>query len=166
MLQAPRAYRGIIRGGRPAKQLVGIDRLFREESRIALVTTPEELAVAETLETADALREAGLPAPWIVANRVRPAPFPRGTRAAAMRLGPDRLAELVRGAGGQLRPEDADAVLEAAREEEARTEAERRQLRKLARRPDVELPLLATSSFGRAEVELLAESLDRAREAS
>src|SRR4051812_6890242 len=82
MLGSPRAYRGIIRGGRPAQQLVSIDRLFREEARIALVTTPEDLAVAETLETVDALREAGLPAPWIVANRVRPPAFPKGTRAA------------------------------------------------------------------------------------
>ena len=60
MLGAPRAYRGMIRGGRPAQQLVGIDRLFREESRVALVTTPEDLAVTETLETVDALRVSGV----------------------------------------------------------------------------------------------------------
>ncbi len=40
MLGAPRAYRGIIRGGRPARQLVSIDRLFREESRVRTGSGP------------------------------------------------------------------------------------------------------------------------------
>src|SRR4051794_13242753 len=107
VLRAPRAYQGIIRGGRPARQLVAIERLFREESRIALVTTPEDLAVAETLETVDALKEGGFPAPWIVANRVRPPTFPRGTRAAGMRMTPADLAGAIRGAGGDV---DDDAA--------------------------------------------------------
>jgi len=159
MLGAPRAYRGIIRGGRPARQLVSIDRLFREEARVALVTTPEDLAVAETLETVDALREAGFPRPWIVANRVRPPAFPKGTRAAGMRITPDALAQRLRGAGADVTDEQADALLTAAREEEAHAEAERRQLRRLAGKPDAELPLLATPTFGRPEVEALADSL-------
>jgi anion-transporting ArsA/GET3 family ATPase len=161
MLGSARSYRGIIRGGRPAQQLVSIDRLFRQESRIALVTTPEDLAVAETLETVEALREGGFPAPWIVANRVRPPAFPKGTRAAGMRLSPKRLADVMRGAGADLDDEAAGQLLTAAREEEARFEAERRQLRRLtgAARPEAELPLLATESFGRPEVEHLAGCL-------
>ena len=157
MLKAPTAYRGIIRGGRPAGQLVSIDRLFREESRVALVTTPEELAVAETVETADAMRAAGFPDPWVVANRVRAPAFPRGTRAAGMRLTPDDLAERL-----AVDAAAAERLLAAAREEEARSEAERRLLRRLAKDgapAAVELPLLTTAAFGRAEVERLAGGL-------
>jgi anion-transporting ArsA/GET3 family ATPase len=162
MLKAPRAYRGIFRGGRPASQLVSIDRLFREESTVALVTTPEELAVAETAETADALRDAGFPDPWIVANRVRPPAFPRGTKAAGMRLSPGDLSTRVAASGTDLATDDAEAILTAAREEEARAEAERRLLKRLAgdgAPASVELPMLATESFGRAEVERLAAAL-------
>lgn len=172
MLRAPRAYRGIIRGGRPASQLVGIDRLFREESRVALVTTPEELAVTETVETAEAMRGAGFPEPWVVANRVRPPAFPRGMRAAGMRLGAEEIGRRLAEAGAAVGPDEAEALLRAAREEEARSEAERRQLKALAAAGTpaaVELPLLATRAFGRDEVERLAAALAdgaRASEAS
>jgi hypothetical protein len=154
----------MIRGGRPVRQLAGIDRLFHEQSRIALVTTPEDLAVTETLETIEALHEAGFPAtPWIVANRVRPPAFPRGTKAAGMRLTAASLARTIAGAGGKADEDAAGALLAAAKEEEGRTEAERRQLRRL-RSPsvDAELPLLATASFGRDEVERLAGELAEA----
>ncbi len=158
MLGAPRAYRGIIRGGRPARQLVSIDRLFREESRVALVTTPEDLAVTETLETRESLRGAGFPAAWIVANRVRPPAFPSGTRAVGKRLTAPSLGERLRAAGAEVDDEAAGAVLTAARDEDSRVDAERRQLRRLPL-VDVELPLVATERFGRAEVAGLAEML-------
>src|SRR3954453_16346308 len=122
MLRAPRTYRGIIRGGRPATQLVSTGRLFRQESTVALVTTPEELAVMETIETSGAMREAGFPAPWVVANRVRPPAFPRGTRAAGMRLGAEEVGRRLTGAGASIGPDEAEALLRAAREEEARAE--------------------------------------------
>src|SRR5262249_2760098 len=104
--------------------------------------------------------------PWVVANRVRPPAFPRGTRAAGMRLTPDSLAERLRRAGAEgVTADEAGVLLEAARDEEARAEAERRQLRRLtgASRPAVALPLLATPTFGRAEVERLAGELTDAR---
>ncbi len=166
MLRAAGTYRGIIRGGRPTQQLVSIDRLFREESTIALVTTPEDLPVTETLETVEALDGAGFPDPWILANRVRPPAFPPGTRAAGMRLDPRRLAGLLRDAGAGVTDQDPGPLLTAAREEEARFEAERRQLRRLPRPPDAELPLLATPSFGRPEVERLAAALVEPRGAA
>jgi anion-transporting ArsA/GET3 family ATPase len=156
MLRAPRAYRGIIRGGRPAQQLVSIERLFREESRVALVTTPEDLAVTETLETAESLREAGFPSPLVVANRVRPPAFPPGTRAAGRRLTPASLAARLGAAGVAVGEEAAGAVLTAAREEDARVEAERRHLGRLPV-VDAELPLVASERFGRTEVTRLAE---------
>ncbi len=54
--------------------------------------------------------------------------------------------------------EAAGAVLTAARDEDSRVDAERRQLRRLPL-VDVELPLVATERFGRAEVAGLAEML-------
>src|SRR4051812_42485939 len=52
MLRAPRTYRGIIRGGRPANQLVSIDRLFPPGGTRAPVTTPGEPPGPETSEAA------------------------------------------------------------------------------------------------------------------
>ena len=160
MLQAPGAYRGIIRAGKPSRQIESIDTLFREGSRLALVATPEELAVAETLEAEDALAEAGLPAPAVVANRVRPAPFPPGTRAAAGRTTAASFRGTLRDAGCEVGADAAGEVLRLARDEDARVRAEARFLGRLAAHgPVVRLPLLATERFGRAEVEALAAVL-------
>jgi hypothetical protein len=76
-----------------------------------------------------------------------------------MRLDPGRLAALLRDAGAGSADDETGPLLTAAREEEARFEAERRQLRRLHRPPDAELPLLPTPSFGRPEVERLADAL-------
>jgi anion-transporting ArsA/GET3 family ATPase len=160
MLKAPDAYRGIIRAGKPGRQIESIDALFREGSRLALVATPEEMAVGETLEAVDALAEAGLPAPAVVANRVRPAPFPPGTRAAAGRATAASLRRMLREAGCEVGAESADELLRLARDEDARVRAEGRFVRRLGSRvPVVRLPLLATERFGRAEVDTLATVL-------
>jgi hypothetical protein len=77
-----------------------------------------------------------------------------------MRLTPAALARTIGSAGGGIDAEAAATLLAAAREEEGRHEAERRQLRRLkAPGVDAELPLLATASFGRNEVEHLAAEL-------
>src|SRR5207248_8230470 len=73
-LESASAYRELIRGGRPHRQLDSIDRLIRRDSRLVLVAVPEEMSVAETLETAEALREAGLPEPVIAVNQLLPQP--------------------------------------------------------------------------------------------
>jgi anion-transporting ArsA/GET3 family ATPase len=160
-LSAPRAYGEIIRAGRAHRQLVAIDRLVREQSRVVLVSVPEEMAVAETLETADALQAAGFPRPVIVANRMRPTVFPKGAGAAGSRLSSGSVAAILREWGVDASDVEAAELLAVARDEEARVRTERRwlvQLRGAA--PVIELPLVATASFGRDEVLALAGAFD------
>lgn len=157
-LGAPRAYGDIIRAGRAHRQLVSIDRLIRERSRIVLVAIPEEMSVAETVETAQGLRDAGFPEPLIAANRLRPPVFPRGLAAAGSRLDAAGLADALRGAGVEANERKAAELLGAARDEEARVRAERRAVRRLrSAAPVIELPLLASAGFGAEQVAILAE---------
>src|SRR5712691_1970239 len=70
LLRAPGMFLDIIRMGRPHRQMQSIDRLLRRESAVVLVAIPEEMSVAETLETSAALREDGMACRAVVANRV------------------------------------------------------------------------------------------------
>jgi anion-transporting ArsA/GET3 family ATPase len=159
-LESPSAYVELIRAGRPHRQLTQIDRLLREDTRLVLVAVPEEMSVAETLETVDAVRASGLPEPVIVVNQVTPAPFPKGTRAAATRLEAQEVVQLLKEAGVEADEGGAEELLRAARDLDDRVREERRyvgRLRKAA--PVLELPFLSTPSFGPEEVDALAERL-------
>jgi anion-transporting ArsA/GET3 family ATPase len=159
-LESASAYRELIRGGRASRQLTAIDRLIRQDSRIVLVAAPEEMSVVETIETVDALREARMPDPVIVVNRVLPPPFPKGTRAAGLRLEAAGLMRILEGAGVDADRTDADVLLETVRDMDTRVHEERRMVARLAKAaPIVELPLLFTPSFGPDEVGLLSEEL-------
>jgi anion-transporting ArsA/GET3 family ATPase len=159
-LRGPAGFRDLIRVGRPARQLEGIDRLLHDHSRLVLVCIPEDMAVEETLETASELRAEDLPLTAIVANQVHAPPFPRGTRAAALRLSPERLSQVARGAGTPLSTRSAVAIVTQAATWDARAAAERRRLRSLERAgPVIELPFLFTPTFGSPEVTQLADAL-------
>jgi anion-transporting ArsA/GET3 family ATPase len=159
-LESAGAYRDLIRGGRPHRQLVSIDTLVREDSRIALVATAEEMSVAETLETVEALHAGGLPDPVIVVNRLTPPPFPKGTRAAGLRLEPAELVRMLGDAGVDTDERDAEDLLRTVRDVDAREREERRQVRRLAKAaPVIELPFLFTPAFGPDEVAVLSEEL-------
>jgi anion-transporting ArsA/GET3 family ATPase len=156
-MRGPSAFGDLIRVGRPHRQLASIERLLRERSRLVLVATPDEMAVEETMETAGQLHAEGLVLTAVVANRVRPSPFPRGTRAAGLRLTASRLAEL--GARGGTEPDRdaARAALAAAVAEDARSRAGRRHVLRLREAgPVIELPFLYTATFGAPEVQRLA----------
>jgi anion-transporting ArsA/GET3 family ATPase len=160
-LSAPRAYRDIIRAGRAHRQLGAIDRLVREQSRVVLVTVPEEMAVAETLETVDALQAAGFSRPVVVANRLRQSAFPKGAAAAGSRLTPGSVGAILRRCGVDVSDEQAAGLLAAARDEEVRVRIERRRLTQLrAAAPVIKLPLVATTAFGPDEVVALAGAFE------
>jgi anion-transporting ArsA/GET3 family ATPase len=159
-MRGPSAFHDLIRVGRPHRQLASIERLLRERSRLVIVSTPEEMAVEETMETARQLHAEGLSLTAIVANRVRPSPYPRGTRTAGLRLTPSRLAELAARKGAELGHDGAGEALASASDEDARSRAERRHVRRLREAgPVIELPFLYTATFGAAEVEQLAAVL-------
>jgi len=161
-VRGPSAFRDLIRVGRPHRQLASIERLLRERSRLVLVAVPEEMAVEETLDTAGQLREEGVPPTAVVANQVRPSPFPRGTGTTALGLAPARLARLARQGPGRDGPdlEQAKEILAAAAAEDERVRFERRQLRRLrGAGPVIELPFLYTETFGPPEVADLSAAL-------
>jgi len=160
LLSAAPTFRDIIKGGRPHRQLAAIDRLIRRQSRIALVAVPEEMAVVETVETAGALEQGGFPRPVVVANRVRPPVFPRGTRAAGLRLSPEKMEPALARADIQATPLVATDLLDGALAEDAAVQAERRWLGRLKDAgPLVELPLIASDRFGPEQVAELAGPL-------
>jgi anion-transporting ArsA/GET3 family ATPase len=159
-MRGPTAFRDLIRVGRPQRQLASIERLLREQARLVLVATPEEMSVEETIETAAQLDSEGLPLTAVVANQVRPSPFPRGTRAAGLRLTPEWLATLAGTDGTEADRDGAGETLAAALAEDARRETERRHVLRLrSAGPVIELPFLYTATFGAAEVALLAAAL-------
>jgi anion-transporting ArsA/GET3 family ATPase len=157
-LESAGAYRELIRAGRPHRQLTAIDRLLREDSRIVLVAVPEEMSVTETLETAEALRKAGLTDPVIAVNQLLPPPFPKGTRAAGLRLEVPGLLDVLAEAGVRADEQDAEELLKTVRDLDERHREERRYVARLARAGSVmELPFLFTPTFGPGEVDVLAE---------
>jgi anion-transporting ArsA/GET3 family ATPase len=165
-MESASAYRELVRGGRANRQLGGIDRLLREHTRVALVTVAEEMSVVETLEAVEALREAKFVEPVIVVNQLTPQPFPKGTRAAALRLDGPLVASIVREAGIDVDDDDAEELVITLHELDTRLREERRHVTRLAKvAPVVELPFLFTPAFGAAEVETLSEHLTEERAA-
>ncbi|MCA1844805.1 MAG: ATPase [Actinobacteria bacterium] len=159
-LESAGGYGDLIKSGRVNRQLVSIDRLLRKDTRIVLVAIAEEMSVAETVETVDALREAGFPEPTIVVNQLVPSPFPRGTRAAGMRLEQPDVVRLLREAGAEADEDDAGELLQTIRDVDARHREEQRHVARLEKvAPVIELPFLFTPSFGPAEVRALSEGL-------
>jgi anion-transporting ArsA/GET3 family ATPase len=156
-LRSSTAYRELIRAGRPHRQLESIDRLLREDTRVALVAIPEEMSVAETIETVLALRDANLPDPLVVVNQVTPPPFPKGVRAAALRLEPSDVVRMLKQLDVESDEGAAEDLLRAALETDARVREERRYIARLEKAaPVLELPFLFTPSFGPDEVGALA----------
>jgi anion-transporting ArsA/GET3 family ATPase len=157
-LKSSTAYRELIRAGRPHRQLESIDRLLREDARVALVAIPEEMSVAETIETVGALREANLPEPLIVVNQVTPPPFPKGVRAAALRMEPSDVVRVLKELDVETDEGAAEELLRAAHDTDARVREERRSIARLEKAaPVLQLPFLFTPSFGPDEIGTLAE---------
>jgi anion-transporting ArsA/GET3 family ATPase len=156
-LRSPSAYRELIRAGRASRQLARIEALVQERTRVALVAVPEEMAVVETLETAEALADLGIAVGPILANRVLPPAFPPGSRASGLRLTPASLAEALAGVGLALQPQEAAQLLDAARGRDHRVWAQRIQIEALATAgPVIQLPFLFVDTLGRREVQKLA----------
>ncbi len=125
---------------------------------VAVVTTPEEMPVTETLALLERLeRETGVAPTSLIANRVLPNLFEGPQRDVA-----DRLAEmlpLIKSEAGR----GASAVLEAARITEARRQIGAGHLDRLRAESDLPMlcvPELFTRATGRRVVTLVADALD------
>src|SRR5439155_11374178 len=112
------------------------------------------------LETAEAVRAAGLPEPVIVANQVIPSPFPAGARASALRLEAAEVVRMLKEVEIEVEQGAAEELLRTAHAIDERVHAERRYLARLREAgPVVELPFLFTPSFGPPEIDMLADHL-------
>jgi anion-transporting ArsA/GET3 family ATPase len=124
---------------------------------VAVVTTPEEMPVTETLDLLRRLAdETGVEATTLVANRVLPALFDRHQAELVDRLG-EAEPLLVDAAG-----KNVQAVLQAAHITEARRRIGGEHLARLREHTDLPMlmvPELFTRATGRRVVSLVAEAL-------
>ena len=125
---------------------------------VAIVTTPEEMPVTETLALIDQIEDdTGVAATTLIANRVLPDIFNKRQRRVANRL--DEALPLITDAIGR----GGNAVLEASRITDARREIGRGHLDRLRAESDLPIltvPELFTRATGRRVVSLVAEALE------
>jgi anion-transporting ArsA/GET3 family ATPase len=130
----------------------------RATTGVAVVTTPEEMPVTETLALLDRLeRETGVAPTTLVANRVLPNLFSAPQRGVA-----DRLAEVMPLIVDEV-GKGAAAVLEATRITDARRDIGAGHLDRLRAESDLPIltvPELFTRATGRRVVTLVADALD------
>ena len=129
-----------------------------EVTGVAIVTTPEEMPVTETLELLARLpAETGVGVSALIANRVLPALFDRRQAEVVARL--DRAREPLVAAAGR----GVGAVVEATRITDARRRTGAGHLDRLAAAagdiPTLIVPELFTRATGRRVVSLVADSL-------
>jgi anion-transporting ArsA/GET3 family ATPase len=156
-LSAPQTFAEMIRVGRMRRQAAGIAVFLRTEARVVVTATPEEMAVAETLEALPLLAAARVAVGPVVANRCLDEVFPKGTRTAFQRVGATDLQRLWGSAGLALESEAALALREAAAAEESRRRVQRRFVRELTNAaPTLELPELP-GLLARSLAEALAD---------
>ncbi|MEZ5297137.1 MAG: ArsA family ATPase [Ilumatobacteraceae bacterium] len=158
---APKVIRDLVQVGMVRDQTDWMLDLLHDPdvTGVAVVTTPEEMPVSETLELVGRLEhETGVAPTTIVANRVLEPWFADEAACSIAADVADRrddlVAELGRGVG---------AVLDAARVAEARRRIGDEHLARLADGVDVPIvtvPELFTRATGRRVVTLLADSLD------
>lgn len=111
-LSAPAAFAGLVRVGRIRRQAASVAQMLRRQSRVVLVSLPEEMAVAETLEAIPAIHEAGTKVAAVLANRVQPQLAFGSPRSKARTLDAEEAVRLAKEAGLALDASAADAVLE------------------------------------------------------
>jgi anion-transporting ArsA/GET3 family ATPase len=157
VLGAPETFARVARVGPIARQGQKIHATLTDPATTAIVavTTPDEMAVAETLELADALpARLGMSLAAVFVNGVLPH---RVSRDAGATL---RAAVASTGLGTVER-----AAIDCALDEHARAGAQARQLGRLRRgvqSPAHALPRLFARSLGLPELEALATAMEQA----
>lgn len=156
MLETARRVSELAAGGPIRDQAERIQRVVAHPAAtgIAIVARPEELAVTEAGEAADALRRSGLPVALAVLNRVTPQRF----ADAEVPL----MAEAAQLANGPLRHALETAV--AHRERERLDAGHHARLAAGTRLPVVEAPAVTTAASEREVVEGIAAALSASRE--
>jgi anion-transporting ArsA/GET3 family ATPase len=149
LLTAPSTFGSVARVGPIARQSTGIDRMLRNPrlTSVVAVTSPEQMAVTETLDLRAALiNELGIDLDYVVVNRT----------VASRFSGSDRIV---------LASVPDDPAVCSARWLDTRARSQRAQIDRLRRGlagvRRIGLPLLFTADLGRGEIERLADRLQR-----
>lgn len=163
-LNAPRAVIDLVPSGVIRQQAQGlIDLLFdAKRCRVALVTTPEEMPVRETIEGVGHLGDMGLALAPVVVNAVYPRPFSPPQERSLGKDGTSALASEADAAGIALGVQAAEALLDVARNHARRARNQRAAIADLANEvalPRVTLPWLFAATIGPEEVGRLADEL-------
>ncbi|MFP5487311.1 MAG: ArsA family ATPase [Acidimicrobiia bacterium] len=158
---APKVIRDLVQVGLVREQTDWMLELLHDPATtgVAIVTTPEEMPVTETIGLLDRLEpETGVAPSLVIANRVLPARFDGAQRDVLGRLD-DARSELVAAAG-----KGAVAVVSASRINEARRRIGDGHLDRLRSAtgdlPVVEVPEMFTRATGARVVALVADALD------
>jgi len=158
---APKVIRDLVQVGLVREQTDWMLDLLQDPATtgVAVVRTPEEMPVTETVNLLDRLEtETGVAPTVVIANRVLPALFDTGEREVVDRLDEVR-SVLVDSAG-----KGAIAVVQAARIREARRRTGDGHLDRLTTHLDglplVQIPEMFTRATGARVVALVADSLD------
>jgi len=162
-LQAPEAVTDIVRVGPIRRQAGQIKDMLTDPRRVqaVIVTLLEEMPVRETTEGIDALRAAGIATGPVLANQVT---LPRLDPAALGRLtalGAEVLRERAEEHGARMSGRTSELTLElaTAHVDRQRYQAGLRAELATTGRPVLGLPLLAGSTFGVTDLEVLADTL-------
>lgn len=164
-LRAPDATTELVNIGpiRDQAQTV-IDMLLDpKRTHVELVTLLEEMPVQETIESAQALRDLGVPLGPVIVNRVLQERFDESMRKAFAGLEPAEVAAIVAEADISLEPEAAQALLRIGGTHLHRMELQQRMrgdLLKRLRLPTLELPFVWGEAFGPEQVAGLAEIIE------
>lgn len=169
-LSAPMGLSDAVRVGPVQRQSAWLIQMLQDpqRTRVHLVTLPEEMPVAETAETSDALgSRLGIASGVVFANAVYPALFTPAEQKefdALVRDGElERLAVEAKGVGLNLDDEDIMGLWGYADFLKARREIQLRHLRQLRKRvaePVAPLPFLFTSGLALPDLETLADSIE------
>ncbi len=166
-LQAPEATTELVGMGPIRQQAQSVVDMLLDPERIhlQLVTLLEEMPVEETVRGAAALRELGMTLGPVLVNRVRPPLGDADVAKALAELEADALRTHAATAGVSLDEASAEALIGRASRHLQRLDLEQRLRERLAAKvhlPTVELPFVASRTFGESEITELAELLEGA----
>jgi anion-transporting ArsA/GET3 family ATPase len=169
-LSAPVGLSDAVRVGPVRRQSDWLVQMLQDPNRtnVHLVSTPEEMPVSETLETAAALKERiGITSGLAFANAVYTKQFTEAERTRAEQLLGDDLPELMTAAkevGLEMDAEDLDALRGYERFLAGRREIQKKHLRTLRRNLDaplIELPFLFSAGLELPDIENLADAMEQ-----
>jgi anion-transporting ArsA/GET3 family ATPase len=130
-LSAPAVFAGLVRVGRIRRQAAAVAQMLRQRSRVVLVSVPEEMAVADSLESLAALHATGTGVAAVVANKVlSQASIPR--RSTRSRPDREEAVRMAKEAGLALDVSAAEGLLEGLADAERKAQVQRGFLKRLA----------------------------------